>query len=139
MTLTEFRIAHSCLIEQYQYIEFHLEGIYAFSNEKFSEAIEDVERDSMSRLLRRIQDWEKKQKLNIFTKEEYARLRRITTRRNFWSHECYTKLPFNRRDGSLKSEEDIQTLAEDTEEAKKMRSFLKEKEKELGKIYIDKK
>ena len=45
MELDEFRIKHSLLIEQYQYIELHLEGIYAcICKSGFFNGLEEVEK-----------------------------------------------------------------------------------------------
>ena len=48
MTLDEYRIKHSTLIEQYQWIEFDLEALYAFiSDEPFHVAIQEIEKDAI--------------------------------------------------------------------------------------------
>ena len=60
MELKEFRIAHSTLIEHYQFIEGHLEGIYAaLSDKTFVEGVRDVENDGLGRLLGEIRKLER--------------------------------------------------------------------------------
>lgn len=92
MTLEQYRILHSTLMEQYQWIEFDLEGLYAFICEKpFLEAIEEIEKDAIGGVVREIQRIEQQRAINVFSQEEYERLDRIRERRNFWSHACYTE------------------------------------------------
>ena len=48
MVLKTFRITHSMLVEHYQYIEAHLEAIYAaVSDEPYWNALEEIEKDSL--------------------------------------------------------------------------------------------
>ena len=55
MVLKEFRIHHSTLIEHYQFIEAHLDGIYAaISGKPFLDGIKEVEKDSLSGVVREI-------------------------------------------------------------------------------------
>ena len=66
MTLEKFRILHSTLIEHYQFIEAHLEGIYAALLDKpFGEGIREIERDSLSGVVREIREIEKEQNIWI--------------------------------------------------------------------------
>ncbi len=49
MNIDKFRIMHSTIIEHYQFIEHHLEGIYATLCEKnFLLGLEDVEKSNIS-------------------------------------------------------------------------------------------
>lgn len=92
MTLEEYRVRHSILIEQYQWIEFDLEGLYAaLSDEPFYEALREIERDSIGGVVREIQKIEKEKNITIFSDEEYQQLDMLRERRNFWSHVCYTE------------------------------------------------
>ena len=51
MVLKEFRINHSTLIEHYQFIEAHLEGIYAaLSGKSFADGIREIEKDKRTEL-----------------------------------------------------------------------------------------
>lgn len=91
MTLEEYRIKHSMLIEQYQWIEFDLEGLYAaLSDDPFHEAIQEIEKDSIGGVVREIRKIENQKSIAVFSEEEYEELDQIRERRNFWSHQCYT-------------------------------------------------
>ena len=92
MTLEEYRIQHSMLIEQYQWIEFDLEGLYAtISDEPFCEALRVIEKDSIGGVVREIQKIEKEKDITVFSDEEYQELDMLRERRNFWCHVCYTE------------------------------------------------
>ena len=92
MTLEEYRISHSTLIEQYQWIEFDLEGLYAaISDEPFCEALREIEKDSIGGIVREIKKIEKEKNIVIFSEDEYQELDMLRERRNFWSHTCYTE------------------------------------------------
>ena len=91
MTLKEYRIRHSMLIEQYQWIEFDLEGLYAaISAEPFCEALREIEKDSIGGVVREIKKIENEKNIVIFSDEEYQELDMLRERRNFWCHACYT-------------------------------------------------
>ena len=108
MVLKKFRITHSMLVEHYQYIEAHLEAIYAaVSDEPFWNALEEIEKDSLGTVVRELQELDKQKGLNIFTNEEYAALRKLTARRNYWCHFCYCDLAFNLKTGGPAHKEDI--------------------------------
>lgn len=95
MLLNEFRIAHSTLIEHYQFIEAHLEGIYAaISGKSLREGLRDVERDSLSGVVREIRGMEKEKQIKVFDAGECAQLDNIIERRNFWCHSCYYDMVF---------------------------------------------
>lgn len=92
MTLEEYRIKHSMLIEKYQRIEFDLEGLYAaLSYDSFSEALQEIEKDSIGGVVREIKKLENQQKIVVFTEKEYEEMDKIRERRNFWSHKCYVE------------------------------------------------
>lgn len=92
MTLEEYRVRHSMLIEQYQWIEFDLEGLYAaISDEPFCEALWGIEKDSIGGVVRAIKKIEKEKNMTVFSNEEYQELDMLRERRNFWSHVCYTE------------------------------------------------
>ena len=92
MTLEEYRIRHSTLIEQYQWIEFDLEGLFAFiSGDPFHEAIQEIEKDSIGGVVREIRKIEEERGIQVFFDSEYEELDQIRQRRNFWSHACYTE------------------------------------------------
>ncbi len=103
MTLEEYRIRHSMLIEQYQWIEFDLEGLYAaLSDEPFCEALREIEKDSIGGVVREIKKIEKEKNIVIFSEEEYEELDMLRERRNFWSHACYTEV-YDKNTGAPKN------------------------------------
>lgn len=135
MTLNEFRIKHSTLMEQYQFMEAHLEGIYAhLSGRSFREALQEVENVSISRVLREIEEQEQERGIALFTAEERDRLRAATTRRNFWCHDCYFELTFNRFGGGPKHRADIERLHRDLAEATALRKLLLTKKQQADEL-----
>ena len=136
MTLDEFRIKHSLLIEHYQHIEYNLENTYAALNDNkpFLKGMEDVEKDTIKRLISRIRSLQKRKQVVVLTDDECARIEQVCARRNYWIHECYIELVFNRGGGPKKSG-DIEILENDLREAEQMRNYLFEKKLP----YVDKK
>lgn len=125
MTLEKFRTIHSTLIEHYQFIEAHLEGIYAAASEKgLLKGLEDVEQDSINRIIYEIKNVEKEKSLPLFTNEEYSKIHRVSQRRNFWCHNCYFDLAFDSKTGGLKKAEDVKQMMNDLCEAEELREFL---------------
>lgn len=134
MELKEFRIAHSTLIEHYQFIESHLEGIYAaISGKPFSVGLREIERDSLSGVVREIRDTEKKKNITVLSDDEYTQLRQIIERRNFWCHCCYFEMAFDRKTGGPAKVEDIRQLVEDMKTAEHWRDQLFRKKVDLMK------
>jgi hypothetical protein len=132
MVLEEFRILHSTLIEHYQFMEAHLEGIYAATAGKsFLDGIREIERDSLSGVVREIKAVEKEKNLRIFTEEEYTSLRQIIERRNFWCHCCYFEMVFDRETGGPAKVRDVQALLEDLRTAEQWRERLLQKKRSL--------
>lgn len=126
MTLEKFRIIHSTLIEQYQYIEFNLEGIYAaVSGKDFVSGLEDVETSNIGKLILEIKKIEAQDNTTIISVELYNRIEQARIRRNFWCHNCYVDMLFNGK-GDPKKEEDIRTLMNDLREAEDLRNVLQE-------------
>ena len=125
MDLKEFRIAHSTLIEHYQFIEAHLEGIYAAVSDKpFWDGLKDVEKDSLSGVVREIRELEKEKKIRILTDEENSQLRKIIERRNFWCHCCYFEMAFDLQTGGPARVRDVQVMLEDLKTAEQWRDQL---------------
>ena len=123
MTLEQYRILHSALMEQYQWIEFDLEGLYAFICEKpFLEAIEEIEKDAIGGVVREIQRIEQQRAINVFSQEKYERLDRIRERRNFWSHACYTEA----RDKKTGTPRNADRLADELKDAKEFLERLRQ-------------
>ena len=128
MNLNEFRVAHSIVMEHYQFIEMHLEGIYAsLSGSGFYEGLKEVERYNISRIIIMIQEQEKRHNKRVISDTEYEDLKSIYQRRNFWTHNCYTDMVFDRKTGGPKKETDIRQLYQDMRTAEQMRDFLFEK------------
>lgn len=138
MNLIEFRIAYSIVMEHYQYIEMHLEGIYAaLSGRGFYEGLKEVERYNISRIIIMIQEQEKRHNKKVILDSEYEELKSIYQRRNFWTHSCYTNMVFDRKTGGPKKETDIKQLYQDTRTAEQMRELLFEKKIKLMEIIRD--
>ena len=125
MELKEFRIAHSTLLEHYQIIEGHLEGISAaLSDKTFVEGGRDVEKDALGRLLGEIRTLEREKFATVFTKDEFDQLMDVFRRRNFWCHNCYFDLAFDRKTGGPAKVRDIQQMMQDMQDAEFWRNEL---------------
>ena len=136
MTLEQFRILHSTLIEHYQFIENHLAEISAILSEKrFYEGLMDVEQYNMSKLIKIIQAQESGLGKRVLSDETYEELSALCQRRNFWTHDCYYNMSFDRKTGGPKREFDRQHLYQDIQAAEKMRDFLFNRKMELSKEY----
>ena len=136
MVLKEFRIHHSTLIEHYQFIEAHLDGIYAaISGKPFMDGIKEVEKDSLSGVIREIRELEKAKKITVFTAEEHKQLRQITERRNFWCHCCYFEMSFDLQTGGPAKVRDVQVMLEDLRTAEDWRERLFRKKIDLLQKY----
>lgn len=134
MVLKEFRIAHSTLIEHYQFIEAHLEGIYAaLSDKSFWDGLKEVERDSLGGVVREIRQLEKEKGVCILTETEHTQLRQIIERRNFWCHCCYFEMAFDLQTGGPAKVQDVQQLWEDMKAAEQWREMLFDKKVEFMK------
>ena len=128
MSIEKFRLLHSTIIEHYQFIEFHLEGLYAKICEKdFVAGLDDVKKTNIHRILQEIRKIEKEEQVSIFSVLEYERIEKICERRNFWCHNCYTDFVFDRKTGDLKNSKDKLILIEDLKEAELVRNMLYEK------------
>ena len=128
MNLQEFRIAHSILIEHYQFIEMHLEGIYAaLSGKHFYIGLKDVERYNANKIIKMIQEQERNSDKRVISDSEYEDLKLVCLRRNYWTHNCYTNMVFDRKTGAPKNETDVRQLHHDMREAEKMREHLYQK------------
>lgn len=126
MDLQEFRVKHSELIEHYQFVESHLENLYAALNQQrpYSDGMQAVEKDTIIRLVNRIRDWQKEKNKCVLSDEDCNRLKRISERRNFWCHNCYVDLVFDEKTGGLKKKKDIEILNADMNEARQIRDYL---------------
>ena len=134
MDLKEFRVAHSTLIEHYQFIEAHLEGIYAAVSAKpFLDGIREIEKDSLGGVVRELRQLEREKGFSLLSEEEYTDLRQIIERRNFWCHCCYFEMAFDRKTGGPARVRDVQTLFEDMRTAEQWREILYRRKLELMK------
>ena len=125
MVLEKFRITHSTLIEHYQFIEAHLEGIYAaVCGKPLTEGLKDVAKDGLNGILQDILWVEKRKKIDVLSDEECRQLRDLFQRRNFWCHSCYYDLVFDRKTGGLAKIEDVQRLLQDLKDAERWRDEL---------------
>lgn len=132
MNKDEFRIIHSMVIEHYQFIERELEGIYtALSGKHFYMGLKDVETFSINKVIRMVQEQERIHHRKIISNAEYEELKSICQRRNFWTHNCYTGMVFDRKTGGPKKIADINQLYEDIKTAERMRNLLFSKKMEL--------
>lgn len=132
MDLQQFRIAHSTVMEHYQFIERELEGIYAaLSGKSFYDGLMDVETFSISKVIRMVQEQEKVHDIEIISDAEYETLKSICLRRNFWTHNCYTQMVFDRKTEGPKKETDIKQLYDDIRTAEQMRELLFNRKIEL--------
>ena len=136
MTLGEFRLKHSELIEHYQFIEHHLEDIYAdVQGEKsFYGGLLDVENDNILRLVYKICELQEKTEISILSEMDCTRLDAIRQRRNFWCHNCYVDMPFDYRTKEPKKVVHIERMMTDFEEAKQMREYLFSKKMQLKEL-----
>ena len=132
MVLKEFRIAHSTLIEHYQFIESHIEGIYAaVSGKPFFSTLEEIEKASLSGALREVEELERQKGIRLFTPEEYKQLRQMIESRNFWVHCCYYEMTFDLKTGGPAKVQDVQRLVKDLKTAEQWREKLFQKKVEL--------
>ena len=132
----QFQIFYSTGMEHYQFIELHLEGIYAqLSGKQFCDGLQDVGRDGLYRIIRKIQEQEKITGLQVFSNEEYKELDVINQRRNFWVHSFWTELVFDCTTGLPKKIMDMQKLQQDVQKASSMRKNLYDKYIELLQEY----
>lgn len=119
MTLEKFRIMHSELIEHYQFIEMHLEGIYALlCGKSFVDGLSDVETRNIAYLTNEIKRMELEMGVSIISGDEHEKIESARLRRNYWCHDCYTK-PFN-----LKNTAFIKLLVDDVRKAEELREEL---------------
>ena len=125
MVLKTFRITHSTLIEHYQFIESHLEGIYAAAaGGPFWNVLDEIEKDSLGGVIRELQALDAQKGLHLFTQDEYTQLRELTARRNYWCHFCYCDLTFDLKTHGPANLEDIEKMYADMQAAEQWRDML---------------
>ena len=132
MISDKFRIQHSLLIEHYQFVEAHLESIYAaLSGKNLLYGLHDVEKASLPIIIKEIQTLEQRKKVCVFSEDDYDRLKNAVCRRNFWCHNCYYDLVFDRKTGNLKYKADTLQMNNDLLEAEDLRNYLFEKQSRI--------
>lgn len=113
MEVKEYRINHSKIIEEYQFIEFHLEGLFALMQGKgndFKELAHRVENDAMGELIRKVKFLVREYKYDdILTKQDFKTLDKIREDRNYYCHENFLKTIFDNKNNpkSFSIEEDL--------------------------------
>ena len=116
MTTDEFRINHSKIIEQYQLIEWHLEGIFGLlESGDFEELTHRVENDAMGELIRKVRFLIKENKVDLLTKEDFSILDNIRDDRNFWCHNNFLDIQEDREVYKKQTQriiEDLNTVVE---------------------------
>lgn len=126
MTLEEFRIKHSALIEEYQFIEFNLKGIYAsVFGEGFIQGLEEVEASNIGKLIIKINKIEAQNNISIIPNDLLVRIEQVRNKRNFWCHNCYVDMTF-KPNGDPKKKEDMIKLMDDLREAEDLKDILQE-------------
>ena len=124
MVSDKFRIRHSYLIEQYQYIESHLEGIYATCcRSGFHVGLAEVEKSNIGKIVQAIKHLEIKMGKEILSQELYQKIERVAQERNFWCHNCYFDLAFD-KEGSIKSSQNRKRFNDAIKEAEELREDL---------------
>lgn len=127
MTIKQFRERHSLLIEHYQFIEMHLEGIYAsVCDKRFYEGLQDVEKTNLFGLLADIEANEKESNKTVIGTDDKEALRKIFPRRNYWVHNCYTDIVFDGKTDDIKKQADVDSLENDIRDAEVLRQRLYE-------------
>lgn len=93
--------------------------------------LKDVETFSINRVIRMVQEQERIHHRKIISNAEYEESKSICQRRNFWTHNCYTGMVFDRKTGGPKKIADINQLYDDIKTAERMRNLLFSKKMEL--------
>ena len=131
MELNEYRILHSEIIEQYQLIEFHLEGLFALmqgQGNNFKELAHRVENDAMGELIRKVRFLVKEFKYqDIITKIDFSILDQVRDDRNYYCHENFLE---NRAD-NYKSDRKT-NIKQDLQVAKDINEKLKTAFKQIS-------
>ena len=109
----------------------HYWEILALLDKPFGEGIREIERDSLSGVVREIREIEKEQNISVFTEEEYKQLRQVIERRNFWCHCCYFEMSFDLKTGGPAKVRDVKVLFEDLKTAEQWREQLFHKKIDL--------
>jgi len=128
MTSETFCLRYAYIMEQYQFIEEFLERLYAVISDKpYVKGLQDVDKAPLPTIIKAIHKLEKEQNITVFTIDEYEELSQVILRRNFWSHECFTKLIFA-KNSALKKPEDRLQMEQDIRQAEEWREKIFQKQ-----------
>ena len=122
MTEDEFRIDHSRLIENYQYIEMRLKGICAAmladEEKNWFERLGDYSEDTLGKLIRNIQTIQSEKNCALFTQDNFESLEQIRKARNYWCHECFGgDWPIIFKRGKVMRQAHVERLLQDLRES----------------------
>jgi hypothetical protein len=135
MDIDRFRIMYSELIENYQYIEMHLKGIYASLNTndsiqtnslytgQFYENLMCVNEDCLKVIIDKIKEQEKMSKKTVIDNSIYDRLEKLRPRRNYWCHRCFVDMVIDRKTKTYRRKY-IDELLNDDRESRELRDIL---------------
>ncbi|MCR4941072.1 MAG: hypothetical protein K5930_13385 [Treponemataceae bacterium] len=115
------------MIEYYQRIEDDLEKIYARISDNVVQGFEEVERDSISAIIRKIRNAQLQKNTHIITDEEMRKIEEMCKRRNYWVHNCFLKFPLDDRIKKNTEVNTTQELINDFFEAEKIVEILMSK------------
>lgn len=92
LTTDEFRIAHSKIIEEFQWLEWTLKNMYSKLIEgHYPECFDEVAEKPLGELIKKLKDVEEQNKTHYLTDKDYINLKKIKDMRNYWCHNCYVE------------------------------------------------
>ncbi|MDO5558299.1 MAG: hypothetical protein Q4F95_01740 [Oscillospiraceae bacterium] len=97
MTLEQYRIKHSQIIECFQWIEFNLKRIYAkLSGKSLLKTISVLDKENLGSLIVLVKQTELQNNTCYLSDEDYELLDQIREMRNYWCHQCYLDVLFRK-------------------------------------------
>ncbi len=127
-----FKAYYGNLMEQYQWVEFRLEGLYALCcKEGFLKGLSTTEKHNISALLDDLTRVQKESNITVLLDDEFARIREMCKNRNYWVHECFTDanenvILFHSKTGSP-DQKSVERLHADLNEARELANMLYER------------
>ena len=92
LTTDEFRLLHSKIIEEFQWLEWNLKYKYAnLIDGYYPECFDEVADKPLGKLIEKLKDVENKNHTHYLSDEDYETLRKIKDMRNYWCHTCYVE------------------------------------------------
>ena len=135
LTTDEFRLAHSKIIEEFQWLEWSLKNMYAnLIDGHYPECFDEVAEKPLGKLIEKLKDVENRNHTHYLTDEDYDNLRKVRDMRNYWCHSCYVE-----GDGYLEQLPDMSIVKKSRgliDRVKKEFEIVRELEKKLGDIKI---